>query len=247
MNETISGRMTAKDKLHHLSRVPVFADLTDSQLAELAPLLNVRGYGADKIFDVRPARDGSVRFLFHGRVHLSHHTECGKKLVVAALGPGSFFGEKALFGGRDSNLLAEAITECVVGVVPGPTFLRFLEKHPVVAIRLMQSMTARMAKLEHSLVELAFKPVRARLAYFLLNTAEENGGREEVRGLTHRDLGDLVGTYRETVTSTLGELSTEGLISVGRKRIRLLDRRGLAIVAGEDGGVEGVAPKGFRD
>ena len=52
-----------------------------------------------------------------------------------------------------------------------------------------------------------------------------------ITGLTHQDLAESVGTYRETATQVLNDLKSQGLIEIGRKRITILDREGLEEVA----------------
>ena len=49
-------------------------------------------------------------------------------------------------------------------------------------------------------------------------------------GLTHQDLAESVGTYRETATQVLNDLKSQGLIEIGRKRIKLLDRETISII-----------------
>ena len=77
---------------------------------------------------------------------------------------------------------------------------------------------------------MAFKGIPARLASLLLLLAEENETLEVV-GLTHQDLAETVGTYRETATQVLNDLKSQGLIEIGRKRILILDTEGLLAVA----------------
>jgi hypothetical protein len=45
--------------------------------------------------------------------------------------------------------------------------------------------------------------------------------------LTHQDLGNLVGTSRETVSLFLGWFRQRGWVATERGRIRILDPRGL--------------------
>jgi CRP-like cAMP-binding protein len=81
---------------------------------------------------------------------------------------------------------------------------------------------------EKQLEEMAFKSVPARLAALLLGLADETG---EVSGYSHQALAELLGVYRETVTSTLDAFKARGAIEIGRKRIRLVDRKALAAIA----------------
>jgi CRP/FNR family cyclic AMP-dependent transcriptional regulator len=77
---------------------------------------------------------------------------------------------------------------------------------------------------------MAFKGIPARLASLLLRLAEEQGSND-ITGLTHQDLAESVGTYRETATQVLNDLKGAGYIDIGRKRITILDVDALTAVA----------------
>jgi hypothetical protein len=49
--------------------------------------------------------------------------------------------------------------------------------------------------------------------------------------LSHQEFANLIGATRETITLTLGQLQKEGLITVNRRRITVLDRTRLATEA----------------
>ena len=68
------------------------------------------------------------------------------------------------------------------------------------------------------------------MASLLLRLSEERGTRTIV-GLTHQNLAETVGTYRETATLVLNDLKAQGLIDIGRKRITILDPERLQAVA----------------
>lgn len=55
----------------------------------------------------------------------------------------------------------------------------------------------------------------------------------EINGLSHQDIAERLGVYRETVTSTLNELKTAGIIDIGRKRITIANRPRLERAASE--------------
>ncbi len=86
----------------------------------------------------------------------------------------------------------------------------------------MEALGSRVTGLEERLEEIAFKSIPARLASLLLRLADEQGG-DEVKGYTHQDLAEMLGTYRETITQTLNDFKGEELLEIGRKHIRLLD------------------------
>jgi len=72
--------------------------------------------------------------------------------------------------------------------------------------------------------------VPARLATLLLRLSARDG-LDEVRGHSHQDLAEMIGSYRETVTVTLDEFKRGNLVTVGRRHIQILDRPGLDRIA----------------
>jgi CRP-like cAMP-binding protein len=77
---------------------------------------------------------------------------------------------------------------------------------------------------------MAFKGIPARLASLLLRLSAERGS-PDITGLTHQDLAETIGTYRETATQVLNDMKAQGLIEIGRKRITIKDAEKLAQVA----------------
>ena len=80
----------------------------------------------------------------------------------------------------------------------------------------------RIKKLERRLDSLVFKDVRTRLVEFIADMAEESGKESGstvrvTHFYTHKDIADLIGTSRQTVTTTLNELKGEGLLDFNRK------------------------------
>jgi CRP-like cAMP-binding protein len=101
---------------------------------------------------------------------------------------------------------------------------------PKVALRIFEELGSRLKETESRLEEIAFKGIPARLASYLLQLSDEQGS-DTITGMTHQDLGEQIGTYRETTTQTLNTFKADGLIDIGRKRITILDRAGLERVA----------------
>jgi len=179
-----------------------------------------------------PEDTGEVLFLLKkGRVQLYRISPNGKKLVVETLGPGTIFGEMSLVGQGMHNTFAEAVDECLLCVMSRADVERLMREKPSVAFRFVEALGDRLSSVETRLEEIAFKSIPARLASLLLRLADEEGDGTEVIGYTHQDLGEILGTYRETVTQTLNDFKAEGLLEISRKRIQILDEDGLGILA----------------
>jgi len=219
------------DKIGYLQMVDVFQDLSETEMEEIVRVTTLSSCRRGKILYM-PEDTSEVLFLLkEGRVRLYRISPDGKKLVIATIGPGSIFGEMALIGQGMHNTFAEAIEACALLVMSRDDVERLLATKPMVALRIFEVLGRRLKDAESRLEEIAFKGIPARLASLLLQLADAQGS-DSITGLTHQDLGEQIGTYRETTTQTLNAFKAEGMVDIGRKRITILDRDRLQSIAG---------------
>lgn len=215
-----------RDKIGYLSDIEIFQDLSPREMQELDRITTMSNVQKGKVF-YRPEDVTEVLFIIkQGRVQLYRISAEGKKLVITTLGAGNLFGEMALVGEQMHNTFAEAIEDCLICVMSRTDLERLILNKPQVALRVLDITGRRLHEAEERLEDMAFKGIPARLASLLLRVREEQGSNE-IKGLTHQDLAEMVGTYRETATQVLNDLKNDGLIDIGRKRIIILDPEGL--------------------
>jgi CRP/FNR family transcriptional regulator, cyclic AMP receptor protein len=218
------------EKMRYLSELAVFQDLTPREMEDLNRITTMSTVPRGRVF-YRPEEPGEVLFILkEGRVQLYRISPEGKKLVITTLGPHTLFGEMALLGTKMHNTFAEAIEDCLICVMSRSDLERLILNKPQVALRILEITGKRLREAEERLENMAFKGIPARLASLLLRLSEEQAS-DQVTGLTHQDLAESVGTYRETATQVLNDLKSQGLIEIGRKRITLLDKESLFEIA----------------
>ncbi len=90
----------------------------------------------------------------------------------------------------------------------------------------------------HSLMglveEVAFRRLDQRVARRLWQAGEGAGEQtgSRVSKMSHQELADELGSARELVSRVLADMEAAGLVALGRRRIEILDRQGLAERAG---------------
>ncbi|MCP4169071.1 MAG: Crp/Fnr family transcriptional regulator [Chloroflexi bacterium] len=216
--------------MRHLSTMELFQDLSEKEREELDRITTMSTVRKGKVF-YRPEETGEVLFILKkGKVQLYRISPEGKKLVITTLDKESLFGEMALLGQQMHNTFAESISDCTICVMSRNDLERLILQRPQVALRILEITGRRLRDAEDRLEDLAFKGIPARLSSLLLRLSGDDGG-DEIIGLTHQDLAEMVGTYRETATQVLNDLKGRGLIEIGRKRIKILNRTGLQAVA----------------
>jgi CRP-like cAMP-binding protein len=219
-------------KLQALSAIEIFQDLTAQEVEEIDQATKMSTCEPGRVF-YTPEETGEVLFLLkNGRVQLYRLSPDGKKLVVAVLERGSVFGEMSLVGQGMHNTFAEAIEECTLCVMSKTDVERLILTKPNVAMRIMQAMAQRLTDAETQLEEIAFMSVPSRLANLLLKLTDQETITSIIKGYTHQDLAEMLGTYRETTTQTLNQFKSSGWIEIGRKYIEILDRDALQSQAG---------------
>jgi CRP-like cAMP-binding protein len=207
----------------------LFHDLSAAEMAEIDRATKMVACSAGRVFYC-PDDTGEVLFLLKtGAVQIYRMSAEGRKLVIANVPPYSFFGEMSCIGQGMYDTFAEATEDSLICTMSRSDVESLLLSRPKIALRILEAVGKRVVETERQLEEIAFKGLIPRLASLLLREAENDA----VTGLSHQDIAERMGVYRETVTSALNELKAAGLIEIGRKRITITNREKLELTASE--------------
>ena len=215
-----------------LNRVKLLKDLSlddAERIDEMSEIVKVKrrhviftpGDPSDRIF-----------MLKSGLVKMSRVTEEGKELTLFFLSPGDIFGENALVDKVPRNTLAQAYEDCILQAIDRDAAIRFMTANPSFLLGITQLIASRRRRLENKIDNLLFKGAHSRLAGLFMELAGEFGVRDS-RGtiinlkLTHREIANLIGSTRETVSFALLDMRKEALIQTEGKRVIILDFPGL--------------------
>jgi CRP/FNR family transcriptional regulator, cyclic AMP receptor protein len=208
----------------------VFRDLPRSEVERLAETTRMITCARGKVV-YRAGESNEVLFLLKtGRVQIVRESADGKRLISAVLGAHTFFGEMALVGQRlPQESTAEAIEEALICVLSRKDLERLILQHPKVGLRFLEQLSARLLETEAIVEDFAFTSVPARLAGALLRLVETSP--DKTAHVSHQELADMIGAYRETVTVALDELQTRSVVRLGRRSIEVVDRTRLETIA----------------
>lgn len=225
----VSTTQRLAEKVGYLRDIDIFCDLTPEDMAWLAQATRMLTCQKGQII-YAPGETGEVLFLLkQGRVQIYRLSPEGKKLVVATLNAGTFFGEMALVGQGMYESFAEALEPSLICALSRADLIQLLQAKPLVAVRLLDVIGHRLVEAQAALEALAFRPVPARLAALLLRLRQSYG--DVIEGVSHQELADVAGTLRETATQTLDDFKAAGWIATGRRRIVIRDAAALRAVA----------------
>jgi len=127
------------------------------------------------------------------------------------------------------NVMANEKTKLLY--IPKFDFLKMLQTD----IRIMQNflnvISGHTQILANKLKFLSFKTIKGKIAQYILSLAGPDRNMVELP-MTQNDLAEQFGVARPSLARALGEMAEEGIISVDRKVVRILDRKRLREVGG---------------
>jgi CRP/FNR family transcriptional regulator len=174
--------------------------------------------------------------LVDGRVELRQLSPRGREQVLHTEGPGATLGEAPLFdrGGYVASAVAAMPTRALF--VPRAEVIALLQRHPAIAVSLLETMARRVRRFADMAGSLTFHPVQERLAHYLATAAGETGhpvaaGLVVDLVLTQEQLAARLGTVRELVARAFAQLEARGVITRKRARIVIRDPERLAALA----------------
>ncbi|MCB0760795.1 MAG: response regulator [Flavobacteriales bacterium] len=174
-------------------------------------------------------------FITSGKVKCVKSDDYGKDLVTDIFGEGEFLGYMGLLEGDEYIETASALEDTVLSIIPRMEFLELIRKNRDVAATFIKMLANNVKDKEIRLLQLAYSPVRERVAHTLLNLHRQFGkGEQEESGIkfSREDLAAIVGTATESLIRQLSDFKEEGLIKVKGREIRVLDEQGLQDIVG---------------
>ena len=204
-------------KTDHLRNVPIFTDLTDSDLTKIASNMVPRVYEKGQMILLEESMGETFFIITQGAVKVTRLSADGREVILAILGESDFFGEMSLLDGegRSANIVANEYAKVLT--LSRSDFLDCLESYPKIAIALLEELAIRLRKSDQQIESLSLSDSEHRIGITLIRLAGELGtikqGHVTVKNLPYQqDIANMAGTSRETVSRTLKLLEDKKLV-----------------------------------
>ncbi|MDP6033215.1 MAG: Crp/Fnr family transcriptional regulator [Candidatus Marinimicrobia bacterium] len=204
-------------KTDHLRNVPIFTDLSDSDLTKIATKMVSREYEKGQIILLEESMGETFFIITRGTVKVTRLSDDGREVILAMLGESDFFGEMSLLDGegRSANIVVNENAE--VMTLSRRDFLECLESYPKIAIALLEELAVRLRKSDQQIESLSLSDSEQRIGITLIRLAEEQGTIKRGNVIVHnlpfqQDIANMAGTSRETVSRTLKLLEDKKLV-----------------------------------
>lgn len=191
-------------------------------LATLARRGDVRRYLKGEVILREGELGGTLHVLLSGSVKAYSEDADAREITYCIDGPGDFFGEMSLDGGRRSASVV-ALDDTLCAVLTRHTVWQQVSADPRFARELIERLIARGRFATEVARALALESVYERLKRFLEQHAGAGEPPRTIEGkFTHLEIASRIGSSREMVSRLMRDLVVGGYISVADGRLTLL-------------------------
>ena len=151
----------------------------------------------------------------------------GKTIKIDDIRAPRVLASAFIFGKQNKfpvNVMANEKTKLLY--IPKYDFMKMLQADIRILQNFLNVVSSQTQMLASKLKFLSFKTIKGKIAQYLLGLAGPDKDMIELP-LTQHDLAEQFGVARPSLARAMGEMADEGIISVDRKVVRILDRKRL--------------------
>ncbi|GGB39894.1 cyclic nucleotide-binding domain-containing protein [Virgibacillus dakarensis] len=212
-----------------LQKVPLFKDLTDYEMEPIVDLAKSRIYRRGTHIFMQGDPLTNVYFIHQGKVKIYKTDFHGKEQIVNVLQRDDMFPHQGFFRQDNYPAHAEILEDATLIYIPIHSFENFLITHPEICIKLFRVLGDIIVDLQSRLEEKILHNTYEQIVKLLLRLARQYGTKTSDRHIrvathfTNRELANMIGSSRETVSRTLTQLRKQKLVTMDKAGFFLLD------------------------
>ena len=213
-----------------LRTMPVFSDLAERDLANLAEDMRSKEYAKDETIFRQGDESREVYFVRKGKVRIYKISPSGNETTIAIFTTNDVIGELAAIDQEPRSASAKAMTAVSLLAMSQERFLYTLQTLPRFGMGMARLLAHKLRWTAAFAESIAQFDAAGRLLHIILQHNDqygevlEAGKRYQVNiGLNQSDLASMVGARREWINRILSEWRRRGLLEFDNGVITILD------------------------
>jgi CRP/FNR family cyclic AMP-dependent transcriptional regulator len=228
-------RVNRDEKIDALRQNACFGSLDADVLDVLVDISDERRVRKNERVIVEGELGNRMFVIVKGTMRVVRRSPAGAVVELTRRGPGDMFGELALFDALPRAASVEAASNAVLLAFERPAFVGILQRDAT-AVEGLLAFLGRMVRENVELnVDLVFLDVKRRVARRILHLLSERGSLTHANRVTQVDLAHMTGSARQTVSTAMTTLESDGFIRMDSLGIHVEDEAALrALVKSTD-------------
>ncbi len=210
---------TAKVVFESLKRVQMFASLSVEELDSVMGKITVRRFRRSEVILYEDDANEYMYIVLNGSVKVVQADKKGRELILAIHKTGDSFGELSLIDSMTSPATVMAMESTTVAIISKSNFYSILYSQKKVLDNVLRMLCLRLRESWSRIQMINHRNASSRVAMLLDRLSNEHGeivpeGRLLNIKLTHRNIADMAGLTRESVSRVMDRLSKDGHILI---------------------------------
>lgn len=201
-----------------LSHYSLFRDLDNLEIEKIADIAITREWNKNSHVFMQGEHIENVYFIHQGKIKIYKSDVNGREQIVNILKNGEMFPHVGFFRKGGYPAFAEVLEPSILAVVPISHFERVLVENPELSIKVFKVLGEKIVDLQERLEAQVLNNTYEQIIKLLIRLANLYGEKQEDETVllkaefTNKDLANMIGTTRETVSRTLTKMKKEEII-----------------------------------
>lgn len=224
--------MRIEDIEKRLKAVPLFKDLEKDELSHIVEIAQTRLYKHKLYVFMQGDPLDRVFFIHSGKIKIYKTDTSGREQIVSVLEAGEMFPHAGFFRQGNYPAHAEVVEEAQLITIPIEDFEKILLSNPLLCIKLFKVLGEKIVDLQNRLEEQILHNTYEQIIMLFLRLCKTNGMKLDdlykiTTHFTNRELANMIGTSRETVSRTISQLKKKDFLLTDEEGFFLVNRDGL--------------------
>ncbi|MGG3469605.1 Crp/Fnr family transcriptional regulator [Neobacillus pocheonensis] len=212
-----------------LSDFTLFRELNDFELTKITDIAIAREWKKQSHVFLQGDPLENVYFIYDGKIKIYKSDVNGKEQIVAIMKKGEMFPHVGFFRKGDYPAYAEVVEPATLIAVPISKFETVLIENPELCIKVFKVLGEKIVDLQNRLEEQILNNTYEQIVKLLIRLAQKHGKEQDDGTIllrsefTNKDLANMIGTTRETISRTLTKMKKDELIEVDDDGNMILD------------------------
>lgn len=223
--------MASRKKIYNTKQVienlELWQSLTKEEQEYLESNIEFINYKKNSIIYSDGEEPTKLLGVLNGFVKINKEGIGVRSQIVRIIKPNELFGYRAMFAGEKYITTAYAVEATTIFAIPKEVITKLLSENAKLAFEFIRFLSIDLGISDSRGIVLTQKHLRGRLAETILHLKENYGTLEDgatlVLNLSREDMASLSNMTTSNAIRTLSQFSTDGLVSVNGRSIKILE------------------------
>lgn len=212
-----------------LADFTLFRELNEFEITKISDIAIAREWKKQSHVFLQGDPLENVYFIYDGKIKIYKSDINGKEQIVAIAKKGEMFPHVGFFRKGDYPAYAEVLEPSTLIAIPISKFETVLIENPELCIKVFKVLGEKIVDLQNRLEEQILNNTYEQIIKLLIRLAQKHGKEQEDGTIllksefTNKDLANMIGTTRETISRTLTKMKKDELIEVDDEGNMIVD------------------------